>query len=217
MAFLNKRSISFELADEADLVRSAKGGDLDAFNSLILRHQSFLFGIALRILNNEDTAADAVQDALLSAFRKFYTFRGGSLRSWLARIVVNACYDELRRKHRQPIVPLDQLNQNSEEMEPGRWWVDSSAGPEERCEASELQHTLERCLQSLTPAYRVALVLVDVEGLPYEEAARVMRVPIGTVKSRLARARMQLRQHLKQFKEILPPPYQINFPIAVGM
>ena len=87
--------------EETDLIKAAQRGDLDAFNALILRYQNLLFGIALRMLNDEDIASDAVQEALISAFNKFRTFRGGSLRSWLARVTVNACYDEMRRKRRQ--------------------------------------------------------------------------------------------------------------------
>jgi RNA polymerase sigma-70 factor (ECF subfamily) len=96
-------------APEKTLIRGAQRGDLEAFNLLILRYQNLLFGIALRLLNDEDAAADAVQEALISAFRRFDTFRGDSLRSWLARVVVNACYDEIRKKRRHS-VQLEQFN-----------------------------------------------------------------------------------------------------------
>src|SRR5215208_7712458 len=100
---------------EKRLIQAAQRGDLEAFNQLILSYQNLLFGIALRMLNDEDTASDAVQEALISAFSKFQTFRGGSLRSWLARVTVNACYDEMRRKRRQREVPLEQFNMEGEE------------------------------------------------------------------------------------------------------
>ena len=89
--------------DETTLINAARRGDLNAFNELILLYQDFLFGVALRMLGYEDSAADAMQETLISAFRKLNTFRGESLKHWLARIVVNACYDELRRKHRQRV------------------------------------------------------------------------------------------------------------------
>ena len=195
---------------ETTLIQSAQCGDLEAFNLLILRHQSFLFGIALRLLNDEDVAADAVQEALVSAFRKFDTFRGGSLKSWLARIVVNASYDEMRRKRRQPAVPLDQLNEYDEEIESHSWLVDPNAGLEEGYEHAELKNAIEECLGSIPFAYRVIVTLVDIEGMPYEEAAQAAGIPIGTVKSRLARARIQLRQRLNRFGDLLPAAYQVE-------
>ena len=103
--------------DEKTLIQAAQAGDLEAFNALILRYQNLLFGIALRMLNDEDTASDAVQEALISAFSRFTTFRGGSLRSWLARVVVNACYDEMRRMRRQHTIPIEPINSDSPEVE----------------------------------------------------------------------------------------------------
>ena len=121
--------------EEKELIKAAQLGDLDAFNTLILRYQNLLYGIALRMLNDEDTASDAVQEALISAFSKFNTFRGGSLRSWLARVTVNACYDEMRRKRRQREVPLEQFNMEGEEVEDLSWMIDPTARPEERYES----------------------------------------------------------------------------------
>src|SRR5687767_15774939 len=106
---------------ESRLIQAAQRGNLDAFNHLILRYQNFLFGIAFRILHDEDATADAVQEALISAFRKLNTFRGDSLKSWLARVVVNACYDEMRHKRRQHTVPLEQFNSAGEEIESAYW------------------------------------------------------------------------------------------------
>ena len=198
---------------ETRWIKAAQRGDLDAFNLLILRYQNLLFSIAFRLLHDEDTAADALQEALISAFRKFHTFRGGSLRSWLARVVVNACYDEMRQKRRQRSVPLDQFNAAGEEVESVYWLVDPSAGPEERSEASELEHAVQAVLRTLPPMYRTVLVLVDVEGLSYEEAAAVARVPVGTVKSRLARARLQMQKSLQVFGDLLPTPYRTELRI----
>ncbi|HEX6270009.1 MAG TPA: sigma-70 family RNA polymerase sigma factor [Anaerolineales bacterium] len=204
-------------AQEAEkrLIQAAQRGDLDAFNLLILSYQNLLFGIALRILHDEDAAADALQEALISAFRKFNTFRGGSLRSWLARVVVNACYDEMRQKRRRHAVPLEQFNSAGEEIESGYWLVDPTAGPEERFEAGELDHAVQDSLRSLPPIYRTVLVLVDIEGLSYEEAAAAAHVPVGTVKSRLARARLQMQKSLQAFGELLPAPYRAELPLSV--
>ena len=196
--------------EEQALIKAAQHGDLNAFNALILRYQNLLFGIALRMLNDEDVASDAVQEALISAFSKLNSFRGGSLRSWLARVTVNACYDEMRRKRRQREVPMEQFNMEGEEVEDMSWMIDPAARPEERYESFELESAIQLSLNQLTPAYREALILVDIEGLSYEEASIAARVPVGTVKSRLARARLQMRINLQGYPDILPAQYSVG-------
>lgn len=203
--------------DENALIRAAQHGDLEAFNALILRYQNLLFGIALRMLNDEDTASDAVQEALISAFSKFRTFRGGSLRSWLARVTVNACYDEMRRKRRQRETPLEQFNVNGDEVEDLAWMIDPNVLPDEQYESHELESAIQHSLSILTPAYREVVVLVDIEGLSYEEASSVARVPVGTVKSRLARARLQIRLSLQGYKELLPSNYIMDMAHPVSI
>ena len=205
----------FTSLPEKTLIQSAQRGDLEAFNLLVLRYQNLLFGIALRLLNDEDVAADAVQEALISAFRRFSTFRGDSLRSWLARVVVNACYDEMRKKRRQHSVPLELFNAEGEEIETSYWLVDPQADPELQYEAGELESAIQDSLDKLPPIYRLMLVLVDVEGLSYEEAASAAGIPVGTVKSRLARARLQMQRSLQMAGELLPSSYQIELPLSV--
>ncbi|HET9912907.1 MAG TPA: sigma-70 family RNA polymerase sigma factor [Anaerolineales bacterium] len=200
---------------EKTLIKAAQHGDLEAFNLLILRYQNLLFGIALRLLTDEDVAADAVQEALISAFRRFNTFRGDSLRSWLARVVVNACYDEMRKKRRQHSVPLELFNAEGEEIETSYWLVDPQADPELQYESSELETAIHESLDKLPPIYRLMLVLVDVEGLSYEEAASAAGIPVGTVKSRLARARLQMQRSLQMAGELLPSSYQIELPLSM--
>jgi RNA polymerase sigma-70 factor (ECF subfamily) len=200
---------------EKTLIRAARRGDLEAFNLLIIRYQNLLFGIALRLLNDEDAAADAVQEALISAFRRFDTFRGDSLRSWLARVVVNACYDEIRRLRRQHSVPLEQFNAEGDEIETSYWLVDPRADPEVQFESSELETAIQKSLNKLPDIYRLVLVLVDVEGLSYEEAANAAGVPVGTVKSRLARARLQMQRSLQTAGELLPAAYRVDLPLSV--
>jgi RNA polymerase sigma-70 factor (ECF subfamily) len=195
-------------ADETVLVHAAQQGDLESFNLLVLKYQDMLYRIALRILHDEFTAQDAVQDALILAFRNLRSFRGGSLRSWLARVTVNASYDELRRRKRYAAQPIELLNNDGDEIESPAWIVDLSAGPEEMAEIGEMREAIRRCIQALSPDYRLAVILVDMEGLSYEEAARVARIPVGTVKSRLARARMQICNRLRSFRDLLPGVYQ---------
>jgi RNA polymerase sigma-70 factor (ECF subfamily) len=162
------------------------------------------------MLNDEDIASDAVQEALISAFSKLNSFRGGSLRSWLARVTVNACYDEMRRKRRQREVPMEQFNMEGEEVEDLSWMIDPAARPEEQYESFELENAIQHSLRQLTPAYREALILVDIEGMSYEEASVAARVPVGTVKSRLARARLQMRCNLQGYNDILPAQYTMG-------
>ncbi len=192
--------------NESNLIASARDGDLEAFNSLILLHQDALFNIALRTLGDEDRAADAVQEALISAFRGLCTFHGGSFRAWLARTVVNKCYDEYRRSSRHPTLPLTHMV-DGEEVEEGGWLRDPGPSLEARFDDSELADALQVCLTALPFAARAVLALVDVDGLSYEEAAVALRIPVGTVKSRLARARATMRLALRNFNDLLPSEY----------
>ena len=215
MYIISMKALQNAAAPEKTLIRAAQRGDLEAFNLLILRYQNLLFGIALRLLNDEDAAADAVQEALISAFRRFDTFRGDSLRSWLARVVVNACYDEIRKKRRQHSVPLEQFNAEGDEIETSYWLVDPQADPEVQYESNELESAIQKSLNKLPAIYRLVLVLVDVEGLSYEEAASAAGVPVGTVKSRLARARLQMQKSLQTAGELLPASYRVDLPLSV--
>lgn len=190
--------------DEIALLSQAQRGDLDAFNRLVLAYQEQLFNIAFRILGDEDLAADATQEAFLHAFQKITTFRSGSLRAWLIRIVTNLCYDELRRQKRRPQTALEPLTADGEELESPAWMSDSGPSPETSLEQKELEHAIEHCLRALPPPFRTIVVLADIEGLDYSEIAVALRIPLGTVKSRLARARMRLRDCLRQFQELLP-------------
>lgn len=193
--------------DESDLIARAQRGDLEAFNDLVLLHQDALFNIALRTLNDEDRAADAVQEAFLSAFRSLHTFHGGSFRAWLARAVVNKCYDEYRRSSRHPLLPL-MPSMDGEETEEGLWLRDPAPSLEARFDAAELAGVLQQCIQSLPFDHRAVIALVDVDGLSYEEAAAALRIPLGTVKSRLARARAAMRRSLQKFSDLLPSAYR---------
>lgn len=193
---------------ENSLIISAQRGDMDAFNRLALNYQDMLYRIALRIVHDECMAEDALQEAMIHAFRHIRSFRGGNFKSWLARVTVNASYDELRRGKRHLSLPLEQYTQEGEEIESPEWMRDPSAGPEERTESSELMGVLHQCIRALVPDYRLMVILVDMEGMSYEEAAQVARVPVGTVKSRLARARMQIRKSLQSHRSLLPSFYQ---------
>ncbi len=196
--------------DEPALIHDAQHGDLEAFNRLVLAYQDSLFNTALRILGDDDRAADATQEAFISAFRSINSFRGGSFKAWLMRTVTNACYDELRRQKRRPTVPLEPTNDDDEEMETPRWLADSSMSPEQKFEAAELEHAIQHCLEALPADFRTAVVLADIQGMDYSEVAQAARVPLGTIKSRLARARLRLRECLQGFWELLPAAFRLE-------
>jgi RNA polymerase sigma-70 factor (ECF subfamily) len=196
--------------DEPSLIRDAQRGDLDAFNRLVLAYQDALFNTALRILGDDDLAADAAQEAFLSAFRSLNGYRGGSFRAWLLRTVTNACYDELRRRKRRPTVPLEPMSDDDDEVETPRWLADPAMSPEEEAEAGELEHAIQHCLDALPVEFRTVVVLADVQGLDYTEVSVAARVPLGTIKSRLARARLRLRECLQGFRELLPSAFRLE-------
>jgi RNA polymerase sigma-70 factor (ECF subfamily) len=195
---------------ENSLINSAQHGDMDAFNTLVLNYQDMLYRIALRIVHDECLAEDALQEAMIHAFRHIKSFRGGNFKSWLARVTVNASYDELRRGKRHNGMPLELFTNEGDEVESPEWMRNPITGPEERAEESELKRALHQCIKALVPDYRLMVILVDVEGMSYEEAAYVAHVPVGTVKSRLARARMQLRKSLQGYRSLLPSAYQMD-------
>jgi RNA polymerase sigma factor (sigma-70 family) len=196
--------------DESALIFATQHGDLDSFNNLVLVYQDSLFNTAARILNDQELAADATQNAFLSAFRNINSYRGGSFKAWLMRTVINACYDELRRQKRRPTVALDLTLQDDEETESAGWLADKGLSPEEEFDAAELEHAIQHCLDALPTNFRTAVVLVDIQEMNYREAASAICVPLGTIKSRLARARLRLRHDLQNFCELLPVSFRLE-------
>ena len=190
--------------DEAGLIQDAQKGDLDAFNRLILAYQDRVYSQAFRVLGDSQSADDATQEAFISAYKHLSSFRGGSFRAWLLRIVTNACYDELRRRKRRPITSLEPVDDAGDEIESPHWIADPGELPEDNIVRSELGHAIQNCLDQLPEDFRVVAVLVDVQGLDYLEAAGVIGKPLGTIKSRLARARNRMRECLQGFWELLP-------------
>ena len=197
--------------DEQVLISDALHGDLDAFNRLVLAYQDLAFNVAYRMLTDEDLAADAVQNAFISAYKNLRTYRGGSFKAWVLRMVTNGCYDELRRQKRQPTVALEPVNRdNGEEMESAEWLRSDDPSPQDAFDTAELEHALQHCLESLPMDFRAVVVLVDVQGMDYAEVSQTVKAPLGTVKSRLARARLKLRDCLRQFQELLPSQFRLD-------
>lgn len=177
---------SFADVSDQDLLTQHVAGDPDAFGELVRRHRDRLWAVALRTLGDREEAADAVQDALVSAFRAAHTFRGRSaVTTWLYRITVNACLDRARRTASRKTAPVDDADRLDQLMEPH----ESAEAPAER---QDLHRELLGALATLPVEQRAALVLVDMEAYPVAEAARILDVPTGTVKSRCARGRARL-------------------------
>ena len=196
--------------NEQALIQDAQGGNLDAFNTLILHYQDSVFNTALRILGDEDLAADATQDAFISAFKSINSYRGGSFKAWLMRTVTNACYDELRRQKRRPTTPLEPDTEDGEEMDSPKWLADPSMTPDQVAEADELEHAIQHCLNNLPLEFKTVVVMADLQGMDYTEVAVAVKVPLGTIKSRLARARLRLRECLQGFEELLPSSFRLE-------
>ncbi|GAA2474241.1 RNA polymerase sigma factor SigM [Streptomyces gobitricini] len=175
-----------EKPSDQDLLARHVAGDPDAFGELVRRHRDRLWAVALRTLGDREEAADAVQDALVSAFRAAHTFRGQSaVTTWLHRITVNACLDRARKAASRRTSPVDDTERLEQLLEPH----ESAEAPAER---QDLHRELFAALGKLPEDQRAALVLVDMQGYPVAEAARVLDVPTGTVKSRCARGRARL-------------------------
>jgi RNA polymerase sigma-70 factor, ECF subfamily len=196
--------------DEIALIQAARGGDVDSFNRLVLAYQDMVYGHAYRMIGEEEAADDAAQTAFISAYRHINSFRGGSFKAWLLRIVTNACYDELRRRKRKPTVPLEPLDDAGEEVETAHWMVDPADQPEEQVQRLELQKAIQHCLDHLPVEFRSTVLMVDVQGMDYFEASQAIGKPIGTIKSRLARARLRLRDCLNGFEELLPSGFRLD-------
>ncbi|MEV6883163.1 RNA polymerase sigma factor SigM [Streptomyces sp. NPDC051135] len=171
---------------DQDLLARHVEGDPDAFGELVRRHRDRLWAVALRTLGDREEAADAVQDALVSAYRAAHTFRGqAAVTTWLHRITVNACLDRARKAASHKTAPVDDTERLEQLLEPH----ESASAPAER---NDLHRQLLEALGTLPADQRAALVLVDMQGYPVAEAARVLDVPAGTIKSRCARGRARL-------------------------
>ena len=190
--------------DETTLIRAARAGDLDSFNHLVSAYQDMVYNQAFRMMGEVEAAADATQEAFIAVYRNLAAYRGGSFRAWLMRIVTNACYDELRRRKRRPTTPLEPVDDSGDDVESPYWMADRSTSPEETVEREELNLAIQYCLDGLPMDFRTVVVLVDMQGLDYIEAAQAVDKPVGTIKSRLARARLKLRDCLQGFRELLP-------------
>ncbi len=190
---------------EQVLITRSRQGDLDAFNQLVLNYQDLVFSVILRMVRNHATAEDITQEAFISAFKNIGRMRGVNFRAWVLRIARNATYDAIRRTNRrsedsidEQIVTLGETLPSGEEL------------PEDYALRQDLGRAIDRGLDELQADQRMAVVMVDVEGLSYDEAADAMEVSIGTVKSRLNRGRGRLREWIVANVEQLPPQFRLH-------
>jgi RNA polymerase sigma-70 factor (ECF subfamily) len=184
--------------DEERLIENAARGDLQAFNDLVLIYQDMAFRHAYSLLGDPDAAEDSTQESFIKAFQAVNRFRGGSFRSWLLKIVTNTSYDMLRHSARHATQPLFPEDENGEVHESPTWISDPTASVQTAVERNETARELYRKLDELPAAFRSVLTLVDLYGMDYEEAAQALDIPLGTVKSRLARARLQMQEKLRK-------------------
>lgn len=179
-------------SEDQILVTAVLAGDSDSFNQLVERYQNRAYGLCFRMLGDSDAAADVAQDAFISAYRHLPSLRG-EFRPWLMRIVANACRDVLRSNKRHPSVSLD-TNPRDEDEAPALQIADSNPNPEEHLMRAEMHRTISVALLQIPQDQRTVVILSDIEGMSYDEIAEVTGANIGTVKSRLNRARARLRE-----------------------
>jgi RNA polymerase sigma-70 factor, ECF subfamily len=182
---------------DAALVEEALRGRLEAFNELVRRHQDHLFGLVYRLVPDRDQAADAVQEAFFNAYRHLASYRGGSVRSWLGRIAINAAMDIGRAQRRRPSQPFPEFEDDTWQPPAG-----DEEEPEARALVAERAKELTAALEALPFEQRTCIVLYDVHGYDYSEIATMMRVEVGTVKSRIHRGRLALRSALAPHREL---------------
>jgi RNA polymerase sigma-70 factor (ECF subfamily) len=187
------------VSEELQLVRAAKAGNLEAFEQLVKRYDRNVFRIAQHITQNHEDAEDVVQDAFLKAFQNLENFQEQSkFYTWLVRIAVNEALMKLRRRRTGKTVSLDQDIETEEDSMP-REVADWAPNPEQLYDQSELHDILQKTIQGLPASFRTVFVLRDVEGLSTEETAEALDLSIPAVKSRLLRARLQLRERLAKY------------------
>jgi RNA polymerase sigma-70 factor (ECF subfamily) len=197
--FLNDRwrpaLVTAQPAETSDLIDAARLGDDQAFSRLVNQYLATAHRLAQQILRTEEAAADAVQDALIKVHRALPRFQDGNFRSWLLRIVTNTCYDYLRSQRRRLSVSLDEITEDTG-SEFQLLCADAAENPETVVTQRESMRFLIQSIEELPEWHRDVVLLVDVHGYDYSEAANILELPLGTVKSRLSRARATLRDHL---------------------
>jgi len=189
---------------EHQWIDMARAGDLPAFNQLVLSYQDAAFRIAKWMVSDDTNAEDIVQTVFLAAYRRIGSFRGNNFRTWLLRMIRNACIDEIRRRKCHPCLTLKPLDTDGEEVNIAQWSMDAKQSPEEMIIQHETWEWIDQCLRRLPEPMREVVILIDIENLDYEEAANTLGLPLGTVRSRLGRARARMRDILREAHHFRP-------------
>ena len=188
--------------NEQEFVQRAQKGDQEAFGKLVSLYEKKIYALTLRMCKNPDDAAEAAQEAFLAAWQGLKFFRGeSSFSTWLYRLASNACVDLLRREQRHKAAAGPSLNDGEVYID----IADDAPSPQTMAERSELREQIEQGLRSLTPEHRQVLILREMHQLSYDEIAAVLELDTGTVKSRISRARKQLRNFLLRSGNFSPP------------
>ncbi len=195
--------------DEMSLIDKSKNGDVEAFGELVSIYEKQVYSVAYRFMGNHDDANDLAQEAFIRAFKGIENFRGdASFKTWLYHIVANACRDELRRMKRQPTVSLNSPIM-TEDGEINREQEDWTFAPEIIYESKEMQELVQRLLNELIPEYRQVLILRELQGFTYDEIAVTLDCSLGTVKSRISRARKILKDLIIENRELFHNPSRL--------
>ncbi|UCH32955.1 MAG: sigma-70 family RNA polymerase sigma factor [Armatimonadota bacterium] len=188
------------LAGEALLIERCQNGDAVAFDRLVEQHGQWVYNLAYRMIGDRDEAQDVAQEAFVRAFRAIKKFRrGSSFSTWLYRVTTNACLDEIKRRRRRPAPESALMSEDDRPPDP----PDPGPDAAEEVEAIERRELIRRAIASLPVHYRLTLVLYELQGCSYDEVATITKTNVGTVKSRLNRARLALRQVLEPHLELL--------------
>lgn len=186
-------------SDEQLILAMARGGDVDAFNRLVAIHQDAVYGFSISLTRQHTLADDVTQETFISAFRSISKMRGDNVRGWLLRIARNKAYDHFRRQNRRRESSVD-----AEDAVFAERLTSNSPSPSDIAMNTELREAIEHCVGALSHEHREVIVLIDVQGTSYDSASEVCGVNIGTVKSRLNRARRRVRDCLRGFPGLLP-------------
>lgn len=188
--------------DEKKLLDLAKKGDVEAFESLVEAYQKKVYNIALRMVGNPDDAEEIAQEVFIRIFKSLKNFKGqAQFYTWIYRITSNVCLDELRKRKNKRVIYLDQEIANRDN-ELGRQIGDESFAPDIFAEQNQLKKMINDALQQLPEKHRIILIMRDICGMSYEDIAKALESPIGTVKSRISRARQALKDKLKNKREL---------------
>ena len=196
------------MIEDLQWVMDAKNGDLESYNRLVIKYQQLAYNIAYRISGNTHLAEDAVQNGFISGYQNINSFKDGSFKNWILRIISNACYDLLRNQNRQRVADFNSDGENDFSADLPEWISEDGESPEDFTVRQDLGNAIQQCLKSLDENFRTLVILIDMQDMNYVEASTIVGKPVGTIKSRLSRARKKMQSCLQNFSELLPDKFR---------